>query len=155
VVVHPILSSKLHQLKKINNSNSISSNNSNSNKNSIQFSLLTWKLNSAGPIKIPTTNIPRSPPSTTAQYVTQWPQIMIYRKLLLCWQVITCESTNIFGTKFSFNWPSSSSCSSSWMNTALEHYMDGMQTYHVASLVHPLVLLETYMFSTVQEDLKN
>jgi len=41
------------------------------------------------------------------------------------------------------------------MNTALEHYMDRKQTYHVASLVHPLVLLETYMFSTVQEDLKN
>jgi hypothetical protein len=33
--------------------------------------------------------------------------------------------------------------------------MDGMQTYHVASLVHPLFLLEAEMFSTVQEDLKN
>jgi hypothetical protein len=66
-----------------------------------------------------------------------------------------CESTNIFGTKFSFSGPSSSSCSTSLMNTAIKHYMDGMQTYHVASLVHPLVLLETEMFSSVQEDLKN
>jgi hypothetical protein len=41
------------------------------------------------------------------------------------------------------------------MNTALKHYLDSMQTYHVASLVHPLVLLETEMFLTVQEDLKN
>jgi len=41
------------------------------------------------------------------------------------------------------------------MNTALKHYLGGMQTYHVASLVHPLVLLEAEMVSTVQEDLKN
>jgi len=41
------------------------------------------------------------------------------------------------------------------MNTALKHYLDAKQTYHVASLVHPLVLLEAEMFSTVQEDLKN
>jgi hypothetical protein len=41
------------------------------------------------------------------------------------------------------------------MNTALKHYLDGMQTYHVASLVHPLVLFEAEMFLTVQEDLKN
>jgi len=113
----------------------------------IQFSLLMWRLNSAGPIKIPTIDIPQSPPSTTAQHLTQWHQIMVY--------AIMCESTNIFGIKFSLNWPSSSSCSRSWMNTALEHYMDGTQTYHVASLVHPLVLLEADMFSTVQEDLKN
>jgi GTP:adenosylcobinamide-phosphate guanylyltransferase len=41
------------------------------------------------------------------------------------------------------------------MNTALKHYVDDMQTYCVASLVHPLVLLEADMFLTVQEDLKN
>jgi hypothetical protein len=41
------------------------------------------------------------------------------------------------------------------MNAALKQYMDDMQTYHVASLVHPLVLLEAEMFLTVQEDLKN
>jgi hypothetical protein len=41
------------------------------------------------------------------------------------------------------------------MNAALKLYMDDMQTYHVASLVHPLVLLEAEMFLTVQEDLKN
>lgn len=66
-----------------------------------------------------------------------------------------CESTNIFGTKFSFNRQSSPSCSNSLINAALKHYMDDMQTYHVASLVHPLVLLEAEMFLTVQEDLKN
>jgi len=41
------------------------------------------------------------------------------------------------------------------MNAALKHCMDDMHTYHVASLVHPLVLLEVEMFLTVQEDLKN
>jgi hypothetical protein len=33
--------------------------------------------------------------------------------------------------------------------------MNGMQAYHVASLVHPLVLLEAQMFSSAPEDLKN
>jgi hypothetical protein len=41
------------------------------------------------------------------------------------------------------------------MNATVKHYIDGMQTYHFASLVHPLVLLEAEMFSTVQEDLKH
>jgi len=41
------------------------------------------------------------------------------------------------------------------MNAALKHYINDMHTYHVASLVHPLVLLEAGMFLTVQEDLKN
>jgi len=142
------------------NSNSISSNNSAATAtkiqfNIIQFNLLTWKLNSAGPIKIPTTDIPQSPPSTTAKHVIKWSQSKFYRKLWLCWLVITCEGTDIFGTKFSFNWWSSTSCSTSLTNAALKHYMDDMQSYHVASLVHPLVLLEAEMFLTVQEDLKN
>jgi hypothetical protein len=47
----------------------------------IQFNLLTWKLNSAGPIKIPTTDILQLPPSTAAKHVTQWSQIKFYRKL--------------------------------------------------------------------------
>ena len=49
--------------------------------NIIQFNLLTWRLNSARPIKIPTTDIPQSPPSTTAKHVTQWSQIKFYRKI--------------------------------------------------------------------------
>ena len=40
----------------------------------IQFNLLTRKLNSAGPIKIPTTDIPQSPRGTTAKHVTHWAQ---------------------------------------------------------------------------------
>jgi hypothetical protein len=40
-------------------------------------------------------------------------------------------------------------------STTLKPYIDGMQAYHVASLVHPPVLLEAEMFSSVQEALKN
>jgi hypothetical protein len=40
----------------------------------IQFNLLTWRLNSAGSIKIPNTTILQLPPNTTAQHVTQWSQ---------------------------------------------------------------------------------
>jgi len=49
--------------------------------NIIQFNLLTWKLNCAGPIKIPTSDIPQSPPSTTPKHLIQWSQIKFYRKL--------------------------------------------------------------------------
>jgi len=41
------------------------------------------------------------------------------------------------------------------MNAALKHCIRDMHTYHVASLVHSLVLLEAEMFLTVQENLKN
>jgi len=70
VAVHLILSSELHQQKHESSSSS---------SNSIQFNLLMWRLNSARPIKIATTDTLQSSPSTTAQHLTQWHQIMVYR----------------------------------------------------------------------------
>jgi hypothetical protein len=81
LVVHPILSSELHQQKHKKLTTATALAVTTAATTAVQFNLSMWKLISAGPIKIPTTDIQQSPQSTIAKHVTQWSQTKVYRKL--------------------------------------------------------------------------
>jgi hypothetical protein len=84
LVVHPILSSELHQQKYkklIAKALAVTT----AATTTIQFNLSMWKLIITEPIKLPTTDIPQTPHSTIAKHVTQWSQTNIYRKLYVDW----------------------------------------------------------------------